>query len=214
MKNFIIILFTITQVQLYAGEPNKVSASFENFVSLFCEATHQQQSELLRPFFSETIDWQHADGSIDHLEFDDLIVKLSEVGDPNALLRSLAKGFVFTGDEQEARFTALHNDLRHGKTIEIKVSALRLRRFPSTTAPVVCLLENGITSGTIDLDRPEVNDTTGICWIPLLIQHSELGSIKGYVSAEYIETRDLELPAGMNIVHESTGWKISGFTYL
>lgn len=211
MKSTLIFLFALLTLSVSAnpgptGSPTE--QSFERFVALFHDNLALESSDFTASFFSTDFRYVNARG--DTLDAEGFLKFLDHFGNSSDLLEAMARGFVFTGNEEEAVFVSLHNRLREGVLIEVKPDALRLRKLPSTTSPTICILQRGFYSGSMGDESERFCDAlSGLEWQSFSLLHDELGMVTGYLAVDYIEVNDTEMPRSLVARYTAEGWKFT-----
>jgi hypothetical protein len=85
---------------------------------------------------------------------------------------------------------------------------VKLRRRPG--GDVLCLLDQGAYPGGANpAEFPIAGD--GHIWRPVVLQHPELGRIKGFISDDYVRFPAPAGPVSLRVKHNGKRWAFTGF---
>ncbi len=103
----------------------------------------------------------------------------------------------------------LHASARnHAEHIIITGNRVKLRRKPG--GEVICLLDQGSYSGGPNLAELAAGGN-GFIWRPIKIEHPELGTIKGFVSDDYVRFPKPLGPISLRAKYDGERWYLTGY---
>jgi hypothetical protein len=214
MKKITFLLLMCGATLAHASAPQPSPQNFDGSMELFREALETGHIELAEQFFADSVSYERDDGRIvkipKALVLAALEADLNASMSPDEYLLVLTKGFSqVTGSNGNAYVNA-HAGLHQPELITVNVSSVNFRKLPSTKAPIICLLENGVYSGKRDNSRPVFKDeSTGIEWTPLRLYHTQIGSVKGYVASNLVTIENKHVPREMTVQNINGQWKIT-----
>lgn len=217
MKSIFVLLLLSTGVQQPTTEPSGTASaeSFDAFIELFHAALATGDPDIYAGFFADSVSIVVSESQRLLLTPEACITELSEFGRPDELLAEVARGFVGLEHSHGKGYRSVHNRPPKHQFVRVTATSLRFRALPSSHANVVAMLQKGLYSGQTDTNAPLLCErSTGIEWIQLELLLPTLGTVKGYVAAEYVELIPRKAPKAMKVEHVHGAWMITELSAL
>lgn len=129
-------------------------------------------------------------------------------------LEFLLSGFVLSHEENEPFFINQHSKGESSLgTLSILGDHVNFRRSPSLKSPVICKLSRGMYDGKFNPEVWDIEDSQGITWTSIIIDHDQFGLITGYLSASFVEEVDEGSTPVIEVRESNNKWRIERFSF-